>query len=410
MFFVYIAIILFVFIYAVFHVNLDIFLKAGMVIIYSGVVFPIFIQNVVAKLSRRMGWWIATTFLLVGFYLVLRLMVASELLSTGWDDFSGYAYTLNFYGIIWAGLIAIAGIVNMIASHGVSGLKENVKRDLREVSVARRMTKGEPLILDKRTVVILIVGLLFTGAIFVFRIYYLKRPDLITRYEFPLEISEDSPEYLAMVLSNEANRPVDLVRVSLIGYYRYPASIKYTGQDMLEMARSIQIVAKAFKRAEAAPADMVLVEEKRVTAGNIREIWLDFSDAFEYLGLYPNETSYYRIPSKFIVKWSRKERRPEGVWVGTPGIPFMKLQNGTRMDGRGEVESSDPYEEMVHGGMFEFKDLGPGTSYGFNLSVIFHPWLGEDFRDYEEFLLRGNVVVENGTARQLAEVVIRKAT
>jgi len=409
-FFLYFAIILVVFLYTVFKVRPLTFVKVALVVGYSGIFFPIFTQNVVSKLSRSVGWWFATALTLAGFYALLRILVSLQLLDTGWRSVSGYIYTMNLYGIIWAGMIAIGAVANLVANHGFSGLTENIRRDLGEIRSIRRMTRGEPLILDKRTLAFVAIGLIFTGGIFAFRMYYLKRPDVITAYQFPLKLFENSTTHFALALSNEINEPVEMVRVSFSGYYRYPARANYTGDDLMELAKSIPIIRAAFERAKEAPADMIVVDEKRMATTSAKELRIDFSRAFDHLGLYPNATSHLLIPSKFIISWDTKEKRIQGVWVGTPGLPFMRFENGTFVDGRGEVSSSTPYTDLIRSGIVEFKDLGPGTKYGFNLTAVYEPWLGEDFKDIDQFVITGDVEVSGKGSRRLADVMIKKAT
>ncbi len=413
LFFLYIAIIILVFIYAVLQVQgystadiAWIFVRGAMLIGYSGIFFPIFIQNIVARLSRRLGWWTATLGALVGFYLILRFLVYLELLSTGWSDIPGLVYMVNFYGIVWTGMVALFGVINMVNNHGLSGLKRNLNRDVEEISKVREITRGEPLILDKRTVIILVLGLVFSGAILAFRFYYVKRPDRIIHYGYPIDIDLDGTNEFSMTLVNDVNRVVGSVTVSFSGYFRYPVYVNYTGDDILELAKSIPIIADAYEIAEDAPGDMVLTERGSDIAGDVREISLDFSDAFEYLGLYTNETAHLQIPSNFIVKWDRKDKQLRGVWVGTSGIPFMEFVNGTVFNGDDEVFSSEPYDELMESGQLVFSDMEPETEYGFNFTSEFHRWLtGEGFDDSDQFVIRGKVyVADDDRTRSLVEV------
>ncbi len=418
LFFLYIAIILLVFIYSFLQTRgfdageiIFLFIQAGLTIGYSGIFFPIFIQNLVAKLSRRIGWWIATIGSLVGFYLFLRILVVLEFLDVGWRGISGIVYMINFYGIIWAGIIALAGVVNVARNHGLSGLKRNIKRDVKEISTINRMTKGEPLILDKRTAVLIILGLIFSGAILAFRYYYVKRPDRITDYQYPRELSPGEAKPFSVMLVNDVPREVERVDIEFTGYFRYPAFTNYSGEDLLELAKTLPIVEKAYQRASEAPGDMITVEEDSGLAENEKQVSLDFSEAYEHLGLYSNRTSHLLIPSKFIVKWDKRDKKLRGVWVGTPGIPFMDFHNGTKMDGNGVINSSRPYEELIDFGRLEFQNLKPDLKYGFNMSAVLHPWLKGEFQDIDQFLIKGRVIVpEEEKTRNLIEVELSRSS
>lgn len=419
-FFLYISIIVMVFIYVVFFRSKPmLFVASAVVFVYAGLGVPIVVQNVVSKLSRSMGWWIATAFVLIGLFVVLRLLVSWDLLDTDLGDlglgrinFSGLIYWANIYGIIWTGMVATAGVVNMAIHHGFSGVRENLKRDLQERLIVRRLTKGEPLILDKRTVLLVIMAIAFTAGIITLRGFLVLRPDLITNYSVPREISEDSTGLITLMLTNSVKHPMELLEVQLSGYYRYPAFLNYTGddigKDMLELAKSIKMISDAFRRAEAAPTDTVLITKKRQTAGNLKEISLDFTRAYEYLGLYVNETAHLRLPSKFIVQWNRREKRLEAVWVGTPGIPFMRVVNATRLDGRGMFDSEDPYSDIVLMGKIDLRDVAPGEEYGFNLTVAYHPWLGGEFLVVDSFFVGNELVLEGGNPRRLIEIQVKK--
>ncbi len=419
-FFIYLSIILLVFIYVVFFHNKPMmFVAAAVVVIYSGLGVPIVVQNAVGKLSRSMGWWAALVFVLVGLFLVLRLLVLSDLLDTdmgldgGGLNFSGLIYWANVYGIIWTAMFAGAGVVNMALHHGASGIKENLKRDFQERLLVRRLTKGEPLILDKRTVVLVIMAIAFTAGILALRGFLVLRPDLITDYTVPTEVSADTPAIMTLMLSNKVNRPMELLEVKLTGYFRYPAFINYTdenmGKDMVKLARSIPIISRAFELGKDAPSDTILITLRRQTAGNIKEVLLDFTRAYESLGLYVNSTAHQMIPSKFIVQWDRREKRLHAVWVGTPGIPFMKVQNATRLDGRGRMDSLDPYEDILLSGKIELRDVPAGGSYGLNLTVVYHPWLKGEFLVVDSFFVANEVVLEGGKPRHLVDVEVKKA-
>ncbi len=401
MVFVYLAIIILVILSTRYRLDRVLF-PVAYTIIYSGLVLPLFLQSMIGKLSQRAGWWIATVAVIIGFYIIMRLLVALDLLGTG------LIYQTNIYGIIWTAAIACFGIVGVAVQHGLSGLRENLRRDLREISTIRQMTKGEPLILDRRTIAILVVAVAITAGMLGARVYLLRRPDFVTRYAVPANVSEDLPKTLGMTLWNRLDHPVNVFTVAFSGYFRYPAETNYTGSDLLELAKSIGVVAASMEKASGAPPDMVLIKRGGSPSGNMKQISIDLSKAFAYLGLYENETSHLRIPSKFIIRWDRKEKKPTGVWVGTPGVPFMMWQNATRMDGRGRIESTGPYKEVVGLAGIELKDVPADSRYGFNLTGVFHPWLGEEFREYDELLLGGEAIYESGKTRELREVTIRK--
>jgi hypothetical protein len=405
LFFVYVAVIVLVFVYVVvLRGDALLFATSAVTVVYAGLVIPIFVQMVVGKLSKRIGWWVATITALAGLYAVLRVLVAAELLSPG------FIYRANIYGIIWTAAIVVAAMVNIVVHHGLSGLVTNVKRDLGEIRVGRRLTKGEPFIQDKRTVVVLVLAIIFTFSIFVLRQYLIKRPDLISQYVIPEDVADDLPRVLKMELSNEVGQPVELVTVSVTGYIRYPAFTNKTGSDMLSLAKSIDIISSAYERAQGAPADTIDVKTTSRNAGNIKEISIDLSRAFEALGLYVNQTSHLLIPSRFIVQWDKKDKRMGAVWAGTPGIPFMRWGNGNRTDGRGSVDMPDPYQDLVFGGRIELKDVAPGETYGFALSGVYHNWLGEVFAEIDLFLLSTQVQVKDGRARTVVAREIKKAT
>ncbi len=400
LFFLYIAIILVVFISTVFHVNLTGLVMAGFAVAYSGIILPLFLQKLVAKVSQRLGWWIGTTSVLVGFYLFVRVLVILDLLG------KGYVYKINVYGILWSAAIAAAGVVNLLANQGLSGLRENISRDLREISVTRNLAKGEPLILDKRTVAIVLLFVVFTAGIFSLRVYFLRRPDFIAAYVMPTKVG-DKPCFMSMMFVNQINRPVSNLTIEYSGYYRYPAQVNYTGKNLTAIALQVRPIAEAFQRAAGARR-LVVEKERRQLGENVRELLLDFSPAFRELGLYKNETSHVQILSKFIVRWDTKEKRLLGVWVGTPGIPFLKWINGTRLDGRGFFSTDDPYSSIIPFGKITLLGVQPGQRYGFNLSGIFYPWPGAPYKELDQFSIHGYVQLESGRVRELREFVLRK--
>ena len=401
MLFVYLAIIILVILSTRYDLQHYI-LPVGYTIVYSGIVLPLFLQSMIGKLSQRIGWWIATVAVIIGFYAIMRLLVAMDLLGTG------LIYQTNIYGIIWTVAIACFGVVSVVVQHGLSGVRENMRRDLREISTIRRMTKGEPLVLDRRTIAVLVLAVAITVGMLGARVYLLRRPDFVTRYAVPANVSEALPRTLGMTLWNRLDHPVEIFTVAFAGYYRYPAQTNYTGSDLLELAKSIAIVAASMEKASGAPPDMIMVKRGGSPSGNMKQISIDLSEAFAYLGLYENETSHLRIPSKFIIRWDRKDKKLRGVWVGTPGVPFMIWQNATRIDGRGLTETISPLLEIIGAGGIELKDVPADRRYGFNLSGTFHPWLGQEFSEYDEFLLGGEVIYESGKTRELREVTIRK--
>lgn len=401
MVFVYLAIIILVILSTRFRLEKVIF-PVAYTIVYSGLVLPLFLQSMIGKLSQRIGWWIATVVVIIGFYIVIQSLVVMDLLGTG------LIYQTNIYGIVWTSAIACFGVVSVAVQHGFSGVRENMRRDLKEISTIRQMAKGEPLVLDKRTIAILVVAVVITVGMLGARVYLLRRPDFVTRYAVPGNVSEDLPKTLSMMLWNRLDHPVEVFTVAFAGYYRYPAQTNYTGSDLLELAKSIRIVADSMEKASSAPPDMILIKRGGSPSGNMKQISIDLSKAYSHLGLYENETSHLRIPSKFIIRWDRKDRKLRGVWVGTPGVPFMMWQNGTRIDGRGLIESTSPYNEVIGLGGIELEDVPADGRYGFNLTGIFHPWLGEEFGEYDEFLLGGEVIYESGKTRELREVTIRK--
>jgi hypothetical protein len=416
-FFLYLSIILMVFIYVVFfRRNPFQFVVAAVIVIYSGLGVPIVVQGMVGKLSRSTGWWAATVIVLVGLYAILRFLVAYELLDTRMFDsrgvlsVSGLVYWANIYGIIWTGCVAVAGVINMGINHGISGVRENLRRDFREISVTRHLTRGEPLILDKRTLALVLMAIVFTAGIFMLRGFLVQRPDLVTEYTVPKEIFEESPRSLVLSLKNNAKQTIGVFESHLSGYYRYPVFLDYgdqdLGKDLLKLARSIDVVAEAFDTADGAPADTILIEQKRETAGNIKEIFLDFTAAYSFLGLYINETAVVQLPSKFLVQWDRKEKRLAAVWVGTPGLPFMRVLNATRLDGRGLVRSSEPYTQILIDGRVEMTSIEPGEEYGYNLTGVYHPWLGERFEEIDQFFVANEGVLDGGRPRSLIQVIV----
>jgi len=401
MLFVYLAIIILVILSTRYQLE-NYLLSGAYTIVYSGLVLPLFLQSMIGKLSQRIGWWIATVAVIIGFYAIMRLLVAMDLLGTG------LIYQTNIYGIIWTVAIACFGVVSVVVQHGLSGVRENMRRDLREISTIRRMTKGEPLVLDRRTIAVLVLAVAITVGMLGARVYLLRRPDFVTRYAVPANVSEALPRTLGMTLWNRLDHPVEIFTVAFAGYYRYPAQTNYTGSDLLELAKSIAIVAASMEKASGAPPDMIMVKRGGSPSGNMKQISIDLSEAFAYLGLYENETSHLRIPSKFIIRWDRKDKKLRGVWVGTPGVPFMIWQNATRIDGRGLTETISPLLEIIGAGGIELKDVPADGRYGFNLTGTFHPWLGQEFSEYDEFLLGGEVIYESGKTRELREVTIRK--
>jgi len=401
MLFVYLAIIILVILSTRYHLEKVIF-PVAYTVVYSGIILPLFLQSLIGKLSQRTGWWAATVTVIIGFYILMRLLVALDLLGTG------LIYKTNIYGIVWTAAIACLGVLSAAMQHGLSGLRENMRRELREITTIKQMTKGEPLVLDKRTIAVLVIAVAVTAGILGARIYLLKRPDFVTMYAVPRNVSDAPAKLLGMMLWNRLNRPVSVFTVAFAGYYRYPAQTNYTGNDLFELAKSVSIVADCLSKASSAPPDMILIRKGGSPSGNIRQITIDLTRAFNYMGLYENETSHLRIPSKFIIRWDRRQKRLKGVWVGTPGVPFMIWQNGTRMDGRGLVESLDPYREIIRLEGIEMRDVPAGGRYGFNLTGIFHSWLGPEFSDCDEFLLGGEVLYESGKTRELREVTIRR--
>ena len=356
-------------------------------------------------------------FILGGFFILLRFLVGAELLgdtvyNQGQLSISGLIYWGNVIGIIWTGMIAGAGVLNMVVHHGISGMRVNLTRDIHERGTVRRLTRGEPLILDKRTVVMVVMAVAFTGSILVLRGYLVQRPDLITQYSVPANISQESPKTLTVMLENMGGKPISSIEIRFTGYYRYPAFniTGETGSDMLELAKKVDVVSEAFSLSEEAPSDMVVIVPHWDIAGNIKEIFLDFHPAFEHLGLYENETSHQSIPSRFIVQWDRQEKRLESVWVGTPGIPFARIINMTRLDGRGNLTSNLPYSDMVSSGSIEMRNIDPGNPYGFNLTLVYHPWLGHEFGDVDLFFLGGEVVLEDEKPRKLVNLEVRRVS
>ncbi len=402
LFFLYLLVIILVILYSVFKPDIQGLFYVVAVVVYSGIILPFFLQSVVGKLSQRLGWWVATGLVLVGFYAVMKFLVSTDLLDRG------LIYDVNIYGIIWTALIAGAGAASVVAQHGFSGLAENVRRDVMEISITRRMTKGEPLVLDRRTLVVLTVLVVFTGFIFVSRIYLYNRPDSVTAYSVPLRISEENSSTFYISLANEVNRGLTSYSVTYHGYFRYPAYSNYTGKDLLELARSIDVIRESLNRAKAAPADMISMIRIGAMATSIKELRIDLSEAFRYLGLYSNETAHLQIPSKFIVQWDTRRKRFRGVWVGTPGVPFMKWESGSTKDGRGLVESDDPYLDVIRGGMIELKEIAAGATYGFNLTGVYYPWLGEEFRDIDRFMIMGEASLDGGKTRTFSPVEISR--
>ena len=402
LFFLYIAIILIVFLSTVFHIDLMGLVMAGFAIAYSGIILPLFLQKLVAKVSGRLGWWVGTASVLAGFYVFIRVLVALDLLG------KGYIYKINIYGIIWSAVIALAGVANLVANQGLSGLKENISRDLREVSITRDLARGEPLILDKRTLTIVLLFVVFTAGMFSLRVYFLKRPDFVAAYVVPAKVGEN-PSLMSMMFVNQVNRPVSNLTIVYSGYYRYPARVNYTGQNLTELALQIGPIQQAFQVAGSAK-DLVVSKERRHLGENVRELLLDFSPAFRELGLYKNETSHLQILSKFIVRWDTKKKRLLGVWVGTPGIPFLRWVNGSRLDGRGIFNTDDPYSSIIPAGRVVLLDVEPGERYGFNLSGVFYPWPGREYGELDQFSIQGYVQLESGKIRELREFVLRKQT
>ncbi len=415
-FFLYISIILMVFIYVVFFHNKPVlFIAAALTVVYSGLGVPIVLQNLVGKLSRSMGWWIATAFVLVGFFILLQFLVAYDLLDEKMFNarelsFSGLIYWANIFGIIWTGAIAGAGIVNMAVHHGFSGVRENIKRDIEEMRVSRSLTRGEPLVLDRRTIVIVLAVVAFTGGILVLRGALVIRPDLVTEYTVPSEISGEAPKTLTLMFSNNAKETLDSVSIEIIGYYRYPAENltgENLGKDMVAMAKRLEIVRDAYARSEEAPPDTILIKQTREATSNIKEIFIDFSEAYSYLGLYSNATAHVQMPSRFILQWNTREKVPGAVWVGTPGLPFMNITNATRIDGRGARISSEPYDDVFVNGRIELKEIPPGAPYGFNLTGVYHPWLDGDFTEIDSFFVSGQVALGSGNPRRLVNIEVR---
>jgi hypothetical protein len=417
-FFLYMGIILMVFVYVVFfHDEPMLFAATAGIALYAGIGLPIVLQNIINRISRSLGWWIAIVFVLVGLFVLLRFLVASDLLDTtiynnlGQLSFSGIIYWANVIGIIWTAGLAGAGVINMWVHHGFSGIRSNLAWDIRERYTIRRLTRGEPLILDKRTLIMVVLAIVFTGSVYVLRGFLVQRPDLITTYRVPANLSVENPGMLTLMLENMGGNPITSIEVQFTGYYRYPASLNVTGEaggDMLELAKRVDVIDRAFTMAEDAPADMVIVIPHWDIAGNIKEIYLDFHDAFEHVELYENETSYQSIPSRFIVQWDRQEKRLESVWVGTPGIPFARIVNMTRLDGRGNLTTISPYSDMVSSGKIEMRDIQPGDSYGFNLTLVYHKWLGERYNVVDLFFLGAEVVLEDDKPRKLVNFEVRR--
>jgi succinate dehydrogenase/fumarate reductase cytochrome b subunit len=416
-FFLYMGIILMVFLYVIFfRRNPMLFAATAGIALYAGIGVPIVLQNIISRVSRSLGWWIAILFVLLGFFGLLSFLVASDLLDTNIYNrrqlsFSGIIYWANVIGIIWTAALAGAGVVNMMVHHGFGGLRSNLSWDIRERYTIRRLTRGEPLILDKRTVIMVILAIVFTGSIFVLRGFLVQRPDLVTTYSVPRNLSVENPGMLTLMLENMGGKPITSIEVQFTGYYRYPATLNVTGEtggDMLELAKKVDVIERAFSMAEDAPADMVIVIPHWDFAGNIKEIYLDFHDAFEHVELYENETSYQKIPSRFIVQWDRQEKRLESVWVGTPGIPFARIVNMTRLDGRGNLTSTTPYSDMVSSGKIEMRDIQPEDPYGFNLTLVYHQWLGPRYDVVDLFFLGAEMVLEEDKPRKLVNLEIRR--
>jgi succinate dehydrogenase/fumarate reductase cytochrome b subunit len=407
-----------VFLYVVFFHNKPVlFIAAALTVVYSGLGVPIVVQNVVGKLSRSLGWWVSTVLVLVGFFILLRFLVGYELLDGDMFDgsqlnFSGLIYWANIFGIVWTAAIAGAGVVNMAIHHGFSGIRENVNRDLQEIKVSRRMTRGEPLVFDRRTVAVVMMGIAFTAGILVLRGALVVRPDLVTEYTVPGEVSGDVPKTLTLMFTNNARDPLDALWVEITGYYRYPAQNltgEDLGKDLLATARRIKLVEEAYARSEGAPSDTIIVEQRREATSNIKEIFIDFTKAYSHLGLYSNGTVHAQLPSKFIVQWQTREKRLEAVWVGTPGIPFMRILNATRIDGRGTKVSNAPYDEVFVNGRIDIEDVPPGAPYGFNLTGVYHPWLGDEFLDVESFFVSGRVALGEKNPRRLVNTEVKLA-
>ena len=418
-FFLYISVIVMVFLYVVFFHNKPlVFVAAAMTVLYSGIGVPIVVQSVVGKLSRSMGWWASTALVLIGLYILLRFLVSYELLDARMYDpggqlsFSGLVYWANIYGIVWSAALAGAAVVNMALHHGIWGVRENIRRDIHEIRMSRSLTKGEPLVLDRRTIALVLMGIAFTGGILVLRASLVVRPDLVTEYTVPNEIFRETPRTLTLMLTNNAKDAVDLFTVEFTGYFRYPAQNltgEDLGKDMLATAKRLEIVRTAYEKASEAPADLVVTKVTSEVMNNIREIFIDFTEAYSHLGLYANETARQQIPSKFIVQWNTKDKRLQAVWVGTPGIPFLRILNATRLDGRGLVESEEAYREILIDGGIEMKNVSPGAAYGFNLSGVYYDWLGAEFVNVDSFFVASEATLDDGDPRRLVSVEVRLA-
>jgi hypothetical protein len=96
------------------------------------------------------------------------------------------------------------------------------------------------------------------------------------------------------------------------------------------------------------------------------------------------------------------------VWVGTPGIPFARIVNMTRLDGRGNITSITPYSDMFSSGKIEMRDIQPEDPYGFNLTLVYHQWLGERYDVVDLFFLGAEVILEGEKPRKLVNLEVRR--
>ena len=62
-------------------------------------------------------------------------------------------------------------------------------------------------------------------------------------------LSVENPGMLTLMLENMGGKPITSIEVQFTGYYRYPASLNITGKtgsDMLELAKKVDVIERAF--------------------------------------------------------------------------------------------------------------------------------------------------------------------
>jgi hypothetical protein len=65
---------------------------------------------------------------------------------------------------------------------------------------------------------------------------------------------------------------------------------------------------------------------------------------------------------------------------------------------------------MVSSGKIEMRDIQPGDPYGFNLTLVYHQWLGERYDVVDLFFLGAEVILEDDRPRKLVNLEVRRLT